>query len=166
MGKTGDAMDLTENLIDIYSKGEYPSSALSNFAEHHFSLDGVPCGSMEGFLQSLKYREPAKQAQICALMGKEAKRAGEKKRLWRLIKTVWWQGQAYGLFSDGLQRLIDRAYREMYDQSPSFRQALADVGDKELAHTMGKKDMRTTILTEYQFLRRLEALRAAARRAE
>lgn len=152
-------MKRTEDVIDIYSKGEYPSSALSNFAEHHFTLDGIPCGSMEGFLQSLKYREPTKQAQICSLVGKEAKRAGEKKRLWKLTKKVWWQGKAYGLFSDELQRLIDRAYREMYEQSPSFRQALADAGDKELVHTMGKKDMRTTILTEYQFVRRLEALR-------
>ena len=159
-------MDMTEDIIDICSKGEYPSSALSNFAENHFTLDGVPCGSMEGFLQSLKYREPAKQAQICALVGKEAKRAGEKKRLWKLIKTVWWQGQAYGLLSDELQRLIDRAYHEMYEQSLSFRQALAAAGDRKLAHTMGKKDMRTTILTEYQFVRRLEALRATARSAE
>ena len=31
---------------------------------------------------------------------------------------------------------------------------------------MGKKDMRTTILTEYQFVRRLEALREKARAAE
>lgn len=159
-------MDLAEHVIDIYSKGEYPSWALSNFAEHRFTMDGVPCGSMEGFLQSLKYREPARQAQVCALVGKDAKRAGEKKRLWRLTKKVWWRGNAYGLFSDELQRLIDRAYRQMYEQCPSFRQALADAGDRELVHTMGKKDMRTTILTEYQFTRRLEALRRMAQGAE
>ena len=158
-------MDLTENVIDIYSKGEYPSSALSNFAAYHFTLDGVPCGSMEGFLQSLKYRRPTKQARICALVGKEAKLAGEKKHLWKLTKTVWWQGQAYGLFSDDLQRLIDRAYQEMYEQCPAFRQALTDAGNKDLVHTMGKKEMRTTILTEYQFIRRLEALREKAREA-
>ena len=155
-------MDLTENMIDIYSKGEYPSSALSNFAEHHFAMDGVPCGSMEGFLQSLKYREPSEQARVCSLVGKQAKRAGEKKHLWKLIRTVWWRGKAYGLFSDELQMLIDRAYHEMYEQSPSFRQALADAGEKKLVHTMGKKDMRETILTEYQFVRRLEQLRRSA----
>ena len=160
----GDEMGLTD-VIEIYSKGEYPSSALSNFAEHHFTLDGVCCGSMEGFLQSLKYREPAKQAQICALIGKEANRAGEKKHLWKLVKTVWWKGRAYGLLSDELQRLIDRAYDEMYEQSSSFRQALAETGERTLAHTVGKKDMRTTILTEYQFVRRLEALRERTRDA-
>lgn len=146
-------------VVDIYSKGEYPSSALSNFAEYHFTLDGAACGSMEGFLQSLKYRDPIKQAKICALVGKEAKKAGEHKRLWKVLKTVWWQGKAFNLFSDEFQQLVDRAYYEMYKQCPQFRQALLDTGDSELVHSMGKKNMKDTILTEYQFVRRLEWLR-------
>ncbi len=146
-------------VIDIYSKGQYPSDALSNFAEHHFVLDGVACASMEGFLQSLKYRSPAKQAEICMLVGKNAKKAGEQKHLWKLSKTVWWQGKAYNLFSDDLQVLIDRAYDEMYQQCPQFRQALLDTGSGTIVHSMGKKNMKETILTEYQFVRRLNYLR-------
>lgn len=146
-------------VVDIYSKGKYPSDALSNFAEHHFVLDEVACASMEGFLQSLKYRSPVKQAKICALAGKNAKKAGEQKHLWKLSKTVWWQGKAYDLFSDDLQRLIDRAYDELYRQCPQFRQALLDTEGSVLVHSMGKKNMKETILTEYQFVRRLDHLR-------
>ena len=152
--------------IDIYSKGEYPSGALSNFAEHHFVMDGVACGSMEGFLQSLKVRSPRKQAEVCALVGKDAKEAGGRRRFWKLAKTVWWQGKAYGLFSDELQMLIDRAYREMYEQCPLFRQALADTAGQTLVHSIGKRDMRETILTEYQFIRRLDHLRQAEDRRQ
>ncbi len=152
--------------VDIYSKGEYPSDALSNFAEHHFVMDGVACGSMEGFLQSLKYRSPMKQTEVCALVGKDAKKAGERKRFWKLSKTVWWRGTAYSLFSDDLQMLIDRAYREMYEQCPGFRQALADTAGQTLMHSMGKKNMRETILTEYQFVRRLDYLREVVARRQ
>lgn len=42
--------------MNMYSPGEYPLNKLSNFAPNEFEMDGVKCGSMEGFLQSLKYR--------------------------------------------------------------------------------------------------------------
>ena len=38
--------------MDIGSGSGYPSSTLSNFAPHAFTIDGVECASMEGFLQS------------------------------------------------------------------------------------------------------------------
>lgn len=47
----------------------------SNFTENHFVFDGVECGSMEGFLQSLKHPEPEVQERICSLVGKYAKRS-------------------------------------------------------------------------------------------
>lgn len=42
-------------MIDVYSKADYPSCELSNFAEHPFELDGRHIAFMESFLQSLKY---------------------------------------------------------------------------------------------------------------
>ena len=36
-------------IIDVYSKGEYPADALSNFYPHAFVIDGIQCASMEGF---------------------------------------------------------------------------------------------------------------------
>ena len=150
---------MENRIIDIYSKGEYPADALSNFFPHAFRMDGIGCGSMEGFLQALKYKDPEKQAAVCALSGLEAKNAGTKKRLWKIQKRVWWQGKAYGLFSDDLQQLIDRAYRALYEQSEAFRRALRDTQGAALTHTIGRHDMRKTILTEYHFVRRIERLR-------
>ena len=154
---------MEEKIIDIYSKGEYPADALSNFYAYAFQMDGVPCASMEGFLQALKYHNPKEQPAVCALVGLEAKHAGAKKRRWKIQRRVWWQGRAYGLFSDELQQLIDRAYLALYDQNADFRRALADTGEAKLVHTIGRHDMRKTILTEYHFVRRIEMLRLRMR---
>ena len=39
------------NTLDIRSNGLYPSNVLSNLCSNGFRLDGMVCGSMEGFLQ-------------------------------------------------------------------------------------------------------------------
>lgn len=49
-------INFMNSIMDIHSKGEYPACDLSNFAEHEFYIDDVKCLSMEGFLQSLKFR--------------------------------------------------------------------------------------------------------------
>ena len=149
-------------MIDIYSKAEYPACELSNFAEHPFWLDGVEIQSMEGFLQSLKYMRLSKQREICKMSGQEAKKHGKRKIGWRMAMMVFWKEDDFDLLSDKYQILIDRAYDAMYEQSPAFRQALLDTGEEPLAHTIGKTYIGTTILTEYQFVKRLERLRERA----
>lgn len=51
--------------MDIGSQNSYPASALSNFAPHPFIIDGIECNSMEGFLQSLKFKNPEMQKEVC-----------------------------------------------------------------------------------------------------
>lgn len=43
--------------MDISSGSSYPASSLSNFAPHPFIIDDIECSSMEGFLQSLKFKD-------------------------------------------------------------------------------------------------------------
>lgn len=149
-------------MIDIYSKADYPSCELSNFAAHPFELDGIHIASMEGFLQSLKYMMVEKQKSVCCLSGEDARKAGKRKVLWKMTQTVYWRGKDIDLMSDELQMLLDRAYDAMYEQSVEFRKALLDSGNEMLGHSIGKKQMDRTILTEYHFVRRLEKLRARA----
>lgn len=59
--------------VDIWSKSPYPANVLSNLHGNAFMFDGIECGSMEGFLQSLKYQDMDEQRRICAMSGKEAK---------------------------------------------------------------------------------------------
>lgn len=156
-----DGMTNCTNIIDIHSKGKYPSCALSNFAEHKFYIDDVQCSSMEGFLQSLKFKSIKKQKQICLLSGKEAKKSTRHtiaQFRWRITHNLYWQGKRINRFSDEYQKLLDKAY-EALSENPGFQKALRDSSSYTLTHSIGKTEARKTVLTEYELISRLERLR-------
>lgn len=144
--------------MDIASGAAYPANALSNFAPHPFEIDGVRCASMEGFLQSLKAKEPDIQKHICSLVGRAAKSAGHN-RNWQSRGTVYWQGKAICRYGDEYQQLLDRAYRALFEQNEGFRNALRASKGATLTHRMGKRKQTETILTTWEFCRRLTKLR-------
>lgn len=143
--------------LDIGSGKDYPSNALSNFAPHPFVIDGVECNSMEGFLQSLKFKEPEMQKEVCKLVGKAAKFKGKKKKWWQ-DQTLYWQGVSYKRESQEYQDLLDRAYNEL-SKNESFQRALLATGNATLTHTIGKRKETETILTAREFCSRLTAIR-------
>lgn len=145
-------------VMDIGSGSGYPAAALSNFSPHPFIIDGVQCASMEGFLQSLKYKNPEMQKVVCQLVGKAAKFKGKKKKWWR-DQTLYWQGQPMDRHGSEYQTLLDRAFEAMFEQSESFRNALKASGNAVLTHSMGKNDESRTVLTNREFIRRLTELR-------
>ena len=148
-----------KKIIDIYSKGDYPANVLSNFYPNEFVIDGVRCGGMEGFLQSLKFRRRGRQMAVAVLSGKEAKERGGRKFLWKLTGNVYWQGKRIKRQSEEFLALITRAYREMARQSETFKEALAATGEATLTHSIGKHDKRRTVLTEEEFIYCLLLLR-------
>lgn len=144
--------------MNMYSPGEYQLNKLSNFAPNEFEIDGVKCGSMEGFLQSLKYRNISEQIAVCALSGEEAKAAGRKKWLWKWTHNVWWQGQKIKRGSKDFAKLIDRAYMGL-SQNLSFSKALLDTGDEKLTHSIGSHNPLKAILTKEEFVLQLMKMR-------
>lgn len=42
----------------------YPAANLSNFHPHQFTIDNIEYASMEGFLQSLKFKDPNMQIEM------------------------------------------------------------------------------------------------------
>lgn len=145
-------------IIEIHSKGEYPANVLSNFSPNNFVMDGVQCASMEGFLQSLKYRSAKKQIRICALSGKAAKKAGKRKFLWKITGNVYWQGQRYKRDSRQFDELLFKAYGQLA-KNEAFYRALKSTAGKQLSHSIGKHDKSKTILTEEEFIGYLTTLR-------
>ena len=150
-----------EEIIDIYSKGEYPSNVLSNFYPNEFIFDGVKCGSMEGFLQSLKYRNAKKQQKICTLSGKEAKKKGKYKFLWKLTGNIFWQGKKIKRTSIEYKTFIKNAY-EALSKNQEFLNAIKATGNKTLTHSIGRHDERKTILTEEEFINNLNYIKNIA----
>lgn len=154
----------TNGILDIYSKGEYPADVLSNFYPNAFVFDGVPCQSMEGFLQSLKYKDETEQRLVCSLVGKEAKEAGQRKWLWKWTGNTYWKGKKIRRKSDAFKKLILDAYVQLFQQNDKFYEAVQwlTVGQGkslEIKHTIGKRKERQTILTEQEFVFCIEYLR-------
>lgn len=143
--------------MNIGSKNTYPANALSNFACHCFVIDGVSCSSMEGFLQSLKFKNPEMQKEVCSLIGLKAKFKGKRKKWWR-TQTLYWLGKEINRHSDEYQDLIDRAYDCMFNQSWSFKRALIASRKAVFKHSIGKRDASKTVLTEREFCSRLRIL--------
>ena len=137
------------NTLDIRSNGLYPSNVLSNMCSNGFRFDGMVCGSMEGFLQSLKRKELDKQRQICSMRGGYARKMSVTS--WQTDQIVWWKGQAIDRQSGEYQRLIRRAYQAMFEQSERFRAALMQTRGITLVHTSGEPSSYKTILTPAEF---------------
>lgn len=150
--------------MDIGSGNGYPSSALSNFAPHEFELDGVKCASMEGFLQSLKFKDIEMQKYVCTLVGKAAKFKGKPKKWW-VSQTLYWQGVEYKRESKEYQELLKRAYTAL-SKNAGFRRAIIVSGKSVYTHSMGKNDPTHTILTEREFVSMLNMCRTIIREEE
>ncbi len=143
--------------MDIGSGSGYPAASLSNFAPHPFIIDGIPCNSMEGFLQSLKFKNIDMQKYVCSLVGKSAKYKGKDKKWWK-TQTLYWQGKEYKRDSQEYQILLNRAYNALY-QNEGFRKALEASRPATLSHSIGKNDPSKTVLTQAEFVGRLMKLR-------
>ena len=147
-------------LLDIKAKDKGIGGALSNFAPHAFTIDGVQCASMEGFLQSLKFQDTAEQQRVLYMKAKEAKEYGSK-RSWD--RYLYWKGTKVDRFSKEYQSLLEKAYRSML-ANPNFKQALVDSKRKILLHTIGKTMRKNTVLTWWEFIWILYKLRKDVRR--
>lgn len=144
--------------IDIKWKNPYPANVLSNFYHNEFTIDGVRCASMEGFLQSLKYRDPDEQIKVCALTDISAKDVGAKKNLWKLTGNLYWQGKRYKRGSKKFDELSLKAYLALAE-NPEFIKALEAARGKVLTHSCGKWGKRRTILTKKEFLKYINFIR-------
>jgi len=143
--------------MDIGSGHTYPSNALSNFAPHPFEIDEIACNSMEGFLQSLKFKSPEMQEEICKFVGYPAKKKGRGKN-WQQTQTLWWRGIPIKRNSKEYQDLLNRAYMQLY-KNTKFQKALKATHNAVLTHSIGRSNYKETILTKSEFCSRLTKLR-------
>lgn len=150
-------------ILDLGSRNPGLGKALSNFAPYGFVLDGVECGSIEGFLQSLKFEDIGEQELVAPLVGYKAYKTGQvENAAWRAAQKLWWKGYAYPRLSREYHSLIQRAYDACYEQNPAFRQALFDTGVDVLTHNIGNHDPTMTTLTEWEYIYVMYRLRARA----
>lgn len=143
--------------VDIWSKSDYPADVLSNLCSNGFRFEGMVCGSMEGFLQSLKQKDKDKQRQICSMKGKNAKKMTSTG--WQTDQMVWWKGVAIDRQSEEYGQLVRRAYQAMFEQNERFRTALMSTRGQKLFHSRGESNPFKTILTESELCQILTEMR-------
>lgn len=143
--------------MDIKSGNTYPSNTLSNFSPHPFIIDDIQCNSMEGFLQSLKFKSIEMQEYVCTLVGFKAKMKGKNKKWWK-TQTLWWKGKKIDRNSKEYQDLLNRAFNELF-KNTKFKNALKATGNANITHSIGKTDPSKTVLTTAEFCNRLIKLR-------
>lgn len=154
-------------MIDIHGGSKDPRAArLSNFTDRPFMFDGVACAGIEGLLQALKEPEAIKQTEICALMGKAAKKAGNDLNGWKESQTLWWKGVPYKRSSRSYHMLITNIYNAVYEQDSTFKEDLLAVGLDDICHSIGNPDQQDTVLTEVEMIHQLNRLRLRALRSK
>jgi len=149
-------------MIDIRFRGvqdKSPNSQLSNLANHQFNFDDIRCASVEGVLQSLKFKEQEAQHFVCSLYGFDAKRAGTYADPWQSIQTLWWKGVPFHRSSDEYQSLLDKIYESLYTQNETAKNILLATYPVKLTHTIGHTKISETILTKKEFCSRLMRIR-------
>ena len=154
-----DTFNKQSNTLDIYSSGLYPANILSNLAYKPFVFDGVPCSSIEGFLQSLKIPDIETQRRTCLLYGGSAKNFGKKHADWMNTQVLYWNNKEYARDSQEYYDLLYSAYKSCYTQNSDFKQALDTTKGKILTHNTGKTDKQSTVITKQEFIDILNRLR-------
>jgi len=144
--------------MDIKLGNKYPAGTLSNLAGHKFTFRDIECGSMEGLLQGLKFKDAGMQAHICTLVGIGAKKSGKGKN-WQKTQTLWWQGEPIKRDSDEYQELLDEAYDCLFRQNEKARKALIATNNAVLKHSIGRRKANETVLTQKEFCSRLTKMR-------
>ncbi len=139
-----------KKVININSRGKYPTNVLSNLYECPFYLDDVYCASREGLLQAFKTQFVNEQMRLCGLSGREAQRFGQEYNYWKDDQFLYWKGGCFERDSGEYQELLKRVFNPE-NMSLEVITALLSTGNKKLVHSVGKSDIRDTVLTEQEF---------------
>lgn len=151
------------NVLDCHYRADTRlARELSNLYPWPFVLDDVQCGSIEGFLQSLKFSDPDEQVAVATLHGPEAFLTGQHGNDWKETQVLWWRGKKFPRTYKKYQALLTRAYDACFDQNAGFIAALYETGALVLSHDMGKTNQTQSTLTQMEYLVQLYRLRARA----
>lgn len=150
--------------IDILAKASFPANILSNYKreESPFFVDGIPCHSLEGFLQSLKVPNQNIQKELCLKSGASARHEGRVRShsyRWQDTQKLYWNGEEYDRRSPKYLELVKKAFYARFNHSQEYRDALKATLGYTLKHSCGSDDPESTVLTEEEFVSILNELR-------
>lgn len=124
-----------------------------------FEFGGKMISSVGAFLTAIKVKSPEIQNLILKMSQENLKIASKNVNPKYQIRDLYWNGKVIKRDSKEYEELLDRVYAQRYKSDFRFRKALNDSKGYILAHSKGKTDISETVLTQEEFLRRLNNLR-------
>ena len=128
-----------------------------------FTIAGVSCSCMESFLQGLKFEDPARQAQVCAMPPAEAAATADAETDWKVTGMLYFRGEEYDRFEEDYVSLQRRAYEALLID-PSFCEALKATGRAPLRCRCRPASELSITYTSKELCRRLTECRRKLRR--
>lgn len=149
--------------IDINIEGEEPANILSNLYDETFEYDNTMFASVESFFQGLKFKDAKRQAEIFAMPGKAARKAGIYHNWWKLTGNLYFKGKKINRYSFDYDKLIAVPFLSRFcNDNGKFKQDLLDTKFKTLTYSNGKAEKYQTVLTQSEYLNILNFVKRKA----
>lgn len=124
-----------------------------------FNFEGEMISSVNAFLMAIKVNNHEIQNLILKMPQENLKTISKNITPKYQIRDLYWNGKIIKRDSKEYQELLDKAYKQRFKSDFLFRKALKDSKGYTLIHTRGKTDISDTVLTQSEFLQRLNKLR-------
>lgn len=151
-----------KRIIDISFKDPV-TKFLSNLHAYNFALGNYIYASFEAFLRCLVIETTEQNIQlkkeVSRLSGADAYFIREFLPDWREKQILYFEGEIIERSSPRYQDILDIAYNALFENSAIFRLALKKSTGKILVHTNGHHEKMETLLTEEEYISRLNKLR-------
>ena len=150
-----------ENFLNVgYGFKNSNARVLSNLYPMQFKFRGKKVNSIEGVLQSLKYKDKKLQNIIHKYSGLDAyhTRAANTIDFWGNNGILYWQGREMLRNSEEYQIFLDELYLSAL-KNPLYKKCLNSTGNKYLLHHIGNENIKETVLTRFEYEQRLNSLR-------
>ena len=145
--------------VGYANKGSSLAKCLSNLFPYKFYFKGFFVDSVESVIQSLKFKDKKNQRLVFDYSGLNSNRVKACSDYdWKISQTVFFQGMQIERDSRQYDEFIDEIYCSLI-QNNLFRNALKNVGNRYILHSIGNENKKETLLSRYEFERELNCIK-------
>ena len=160
-GKEGELIGESDTFVNAnyMIHGSKYSKVISNLFPYKFYFKGHNIGCAESVFQSFKFRNKKLQKLVFDYESLNANRIkGCADYDWTESGIVYFSGKAMLRNSKEYENFIDELYVSLI-QNPLFVQALKNVGNRYILHSIGVEDKTKTTFTREEFERELNTVK-------
>lgn len=151
----------SETFVNVgYKLDGEQSKVLSNLFPYKFYFKGHKLSSAEAVFQSFKFKDKASQKLVFEYSGINSNRIKTCSNYdWRVSKKLYFWGYEMARESTEYELFIDELYVSLLF-NPLFKNALLNVKDKYILHSIGEMEKGKTTFSRYEFEKELNTLKA------